>query len=85
MTDTKRIITIEMDDFFNVFENGKSTGQLTWDEMLGHIAVMTLAPESAKEGGRFFMRTEAEWAEDQQRREERWRAIEAARNNEAVS
>lgn len=58
---------------FEVRRDGLTTGELTWDEMLGQVAAMTLPDH--KRGGLFRMETDAERAA----RHERLARIVAAR------
>lgn len=71
---TKRTITIEVSESngFNVIENGRSTGGLTWEEMLAQITTMTINPRLAKPGGMYRMEAPAVWAEESRRRQERY-------------
>lgn len=45
---------------FEVRRDGLTTGELTWDEMLGQVAAMTLPDH--KRGGLYAMETDAERA-----------------------
>lgn len=69
-----RVIIITMTDSesgghsIEVRENGQTTGQLAWDEMLGQVAAMT-HPDLNK--GRYPMRTEEEWNRMDEARMER--------------
>jgi hypothetical protein len=59
----KRTITITFEDGggWVVHEDDKHSGQLSWDEMLGQVAMPTIRPESVGKG--FGMRTREEWVE----------------------
>lgn len=59
-----RTIVITVDDpqkpcGFDVTENGRSCNGLSWDEMIGQIASMTIP--ATRIGGLFSMRTPEEW------------------------
>ena len=59
-----RTITIVIEDTacgFDVQENGKTCDGLSWDEMLGQVAAMTIPP--SRVGCLFAMRTPEEWAQ----------------------
>lgn len=55
-----RIILIQIGDDgrIEVREDGRTTDQLSWDEMLGQIAEMT---HPRIQRGRYPLRTEVEW------------------------
>jgi hypothetical protein len=55
-----RVILIQIDDEgrIEVREDGRTTGQLSWDEMLGQIAEMS-NPRIGS--GRYPMLTEVQW------------------------
>lgn len=58
-----RTITITIEDGgcgFDVHENGKCCDGLSWDEMLGQVAMLTIPP--SRVGNGFAMRTPEEWA-----------------------
>lgn len=59
-----RTITITIDDSmgcaFDVHENGKCCDGLSWEEMLGQVAMLTVPPNLIGKG--FAMRTPEEWA-----------------------
>jgi hypothetical protein len=61
----KITITIDDDIGFDIEENGKICNGLSWDEMLGQIAMLTVPP--ARVGFGFAMRTPKEWAEHHKR------------------
>lgn len=57
-----RTITITIEDGacgYDVHENGKCCGGLSWDEMLGHVAMITMPV--GRIGIGFRMRTSEEW------------------------
>lgn len=58
-----RIITIAIDPTacgFDVHENGKCCDGLSWDEMLGQVAMLTIPANIVGKG--YAMRTPEEWA-----------------------
>ncbi|QDD62674.1 hypothetical protein EJD96_00215 (plasmid) [Herbaspirillum seropedicae] len=60
-----RTIIIELDGpqgAFNVREGDKHTLGVTWDEMLGMVAAMTV-PQRVVGSGPYALRTDAEWEE----------------------
>lgn len=61
----RRITIIIDDNGFDVEEDGKICDGLSWDEMLGQIAMLTMHPSRVGKG--FAMRTPAEWAEERNR------------------
>ena len=72
----KRTITITVDGGkMNVIEDGRETGPLTWDEMLGHVAAMTISRDRVRPDGLYTMRTKKEW-EDYERRMHIGRTVE---------
>jgi hypothetical protein len=66
----RRYILIEIHErgSFNVRENGRETGTLSWDEMLAQIAELTHPRLGA---GRYPMQTKAAWEEEDRKRQER--------------
>ena len=62
----KRTITITYDDGehgcgWDVHEDGKCCNGLSWDEMLGQVAMLTIP--ASRVGRGFDMRTPEEWVE----------------------
>lgn len=61
----KRTVTITYDDAqgcgWDVHEDGKCCNGLSWDEMLGQVAMLTIP--ALRVGRGFDMRTPEEWAE----------------------
>lgn len=59
---TQRTITITIDPAacgYDVHENGKCCDGLSWDEMLGQVAMLTMP--ASRIGNGFAMRTPDEW------------------------
>lgn len=60
-------ITIEKESSgFDVHENGKCCNGLSWDEMLGQVAMLTIPPYRVGNG--FKMQTPEQWAAEEQAR-----------------
>ncbi|MFZ2974947.1 MAG: hypothetical protein WA049_20150 [Ferribacterium limneticum] len=58
-----RVITITIEGSccgYDVHENGKKCNGLSWDEMLGQVAMLTMPADRLGKG--FAMRTPEEWA-----------------------
>lgn len=61
------ISIVPLDDgTFDVRRDGRCTGPLTWDEMLGHVASMTIPTNRL--GGLFRMASADEWRRTEEAR-----------------
>lgn len=67
-------ITIYNGRAFYVHQGERHSGELSWDEMLGQIACLTLPQQASRMHGLFGMRTAEEW---QAIEEQRQRSIAA--------
>lgn len=59
-----------------VDEQGRRCGGLSWDEMLGQVAMLTIPP--SRVGNGFAMHTPAEWVAQREARQRRLDAQRAA-------
>lgn len=57
---------------FDVHQGERYTGELCWDEMLGHIASMTVPIERCGVSGLYGMRTPEEWQAQRETRRRNW-------------
>jgi hypothetical protein len=57
---------------YSVHEGERYTGELCWDEMLGHIAAMTVPIDRCGVSGLYGMRTPEEWQAQRETRRRNW-------------
>ncbi len=76
-----KILTIEIPEpgdgrceFDVVDANGRRCGGLTWDEMFGQVARLTIIEPRSKCGGLYNMHTPEEWEQQREDRRERMKA-----------
>lgn len=68
-----RVITIYVvPNGFDVHEGEGFSGPLSWDEMLGQIASMTIPSRATTGNGLFGMKTPDQWDEQRARWRKRW-------------